>query len=256
MVFRDTLLIFLNKYFAPYQEKAKKDQYCANGVQVEGKDEIRKIALGVSTNLEFIQKAVKKEADCLIVHHSLVLHNLNNRIDSLLRDRLKLLLEENLTLIGYHFLLDHHPEIGNNAAVIKKLGGEVKESFHDEWGWIGEFKEKRELDDIIKETQKIYDQKPIFSVLKGPKKIKRFAVISGAGSPYDADMKSYLDNKIDLLITGEAREWTPALFEESKINFASFGHYATEKIGVKALGEVIKSQFYVDIDFIDIPNQL
>lgn len=255
MVYRDTLMVFLNKFFEPFAEKAQKDAFCANGIQIEGKDEIKKIALGVSANLEFFEKAYKREADCLIVHHGLSLNNLNFHIDSLLRKRLKYLLDKNLSLIGYHFLLDHHPEIGNNASVIKKLGAEIKEPFYDEWGWIGEFKEKTELKDVLKECKKIYEQEP-FEILKGPKKIKRFAVLSGAGAPHAGEIVKILDSKIELLITGEVKESTPALFSEANVNFASFGHYSTEKIGVKNLGEIIKKQFYVDIDFIDLPNEL
>jgi len=255
MVYRDTLLIFLNKYFAPYQEKAKKDLYSPNGVQIEGKDEIKKIILGVSANKELFEKAVKKNTDCIIVHHSLFLDNLNHRIDPILKERLKIILEKNITLIGYHFLLDHHPEIGNNALVIRKLGADLKENLHDEWGWVGEFKEKKDVEEILNDCKKIYDQKP-FTVLKGPKKIKKFAVVSGAGAPYSTEMTNLIDNKIDLFITGESKEQIPALFQEAKINFASFGHYSTEKIGIKALGDIIKSNFYVDIEFIDIPNEL
>ncbi|MFH1705388.1 MAG: Nif3-like dinuclear metal center hexameric protein [Patescibacteria group bacterium] len=255
MVYRDTLMVFLNKYFSAFTEKAKKDPWCANGIQLDGKDEIRKIALGVSANLEFFQKAVKREADCLLVHHSLSLQSLNQRIDPLLKDRIKYLLDHGLTLIGYHFLLDHHPEIGNNALVIKKLGGELVEPFSDEWGWIGELKEKTLVTEILKNCKKIYDHEP-YIFLKGPKKIKRFAVLSGAGAPHSAEMVKLIDSKIELLITGEVKESTSAFFTEGKVNFASFGHYNTEKLGVKALGDVIKAQFYVDVEFIETPNEL
>lgn len=255
MVYRDTLMVFLNKYFAPFAEKAKKDQYCANGIQIEGKDEIRKIALGVSANLEFFQKAVKKDADCLIVHHSLSLQNLNQRIDPLLKERIKFLMQHNLTLIGYHFILDHHPDIGNNAWMIKKLGAAVEKPIRDEWSWTGKFKEKAEVEKILKECQKIYESKP-FTILKGPKKISTLVVCSGAGAPHSGQISELTDNKIELLITGISMEDTPALFSEAKINFASFGHYNTEKIGVKNLGEIIKKEFYVDVEFIDIPNEL
>lgn len=255
MVYRDTLMVFLNKYFSPYADKAKKDPWCANGIQLDGKDEIRKIALGVSANMEFFQKAVKREADCLIVHHSLSLQSLNQRIDPLLKDRIKYLLDNGLTLIGYHFLLDHHPEIGHNALAIKKLGGELVEPFYDEWGWVGELKEKTLVTDILKSCKKIYDHEP-YTILKGPKKIKRFAVLSGAGSPHSGDMVKLMDSKIELLITGDVKDDAPALISEAKINFASFGHYDTEKLGLKALGEVIKAQFYVDVEFIETPNEL
>lgn len=255
MVYRDTLMVFLNKFFEPFSEKAKKDPWCANGIQIEGKDEIKKIALGVSASLEFFEKACKKEADCLIVHHGLSFNNLNFRIDPLLRERLKFLLDKNLTLIGYHFLLDHHPEIGNNASVIKKLGAEIDKPFRDEWSYIGKFKEKMEVEKILKECTKIYESKPL-TVLKGPKKVNTIAICSGAGVPHSTQISEFTDNKIELLITGVSMEDTPALFSEAKINFASFGHYNTEKIGVKNLGEIIKKQFYVNIDFIDIPNEL
>lgn len=255
MVYRDTLMVFLNKYFSPFAEKVKRDMYGANGIQLEGKDEIKKIALGVSANMEFFEKAVKKEADCLIVHHGINFNTMNQRIDAVLGERLNILFEKKLTLIGYHFLLDHHPEIGNNASVIKKLGAEVKESFSDEWGWVGELKEKIPVTDLIKECKKIYDH-DAYIILKGPKKIKRFAVLSGAGAPHSPDIRELKDKNIELLITGEAKEDTPAFIAEAGINFFSFGHYNTEKIGVKNLGEIIKKQFYVNIDFIDIPNEL
>jgi len=255
MVYRDTLMVFLNKYFSPFAEKAKRDMYGANGIQFEGKDEIRKIALGVSANKEFFEKAVKREADCLIVHHGLNFNNLNQRIDALMKSRLGILFNNDLTLIGYHFLLDHHPEIGNNALVIKKLGGEIREPFYDEWGWVGELKEKTLVTDVLKNCKKIYDHEP-YIILKGPKKIKRFAVLSGAGAPHSSDIRALKDENIELLITGEAKEDTPAWITEAGINFASFGHYDTEKLGLKALGEVIKAQFYVDVEFIEVPNEL
>lgn len=255
MVYRDTLMVFLNKYFAPYAEKAKRDQYGANGIQFEGKDEIRKIALGVSASLEFFQKAAKKEADCFIVHHGINFNTMNQRIDAVLKNRLAILFEKKITLIGYHFLLDQNPEIGNNALVIKKLGGDLIEPFSDEWGWIGEFKEKTAALDTVKQCEKIYDHEAL-KFLEGPKKIKRFAVVSGAGIPHSKDITELVDSKVELYLTGVAAEDTESFIKEAGLNFAAFGHYNTEKLGVKALGDVIKSQFYVDVDFIDVPNEL
>lgn len=255
MVYRDTLLVFLNKFFEPFNQKIKKDSWCANGLQLSGRDEIKKIALGVSANMNFFEKAYKKGADCLIVHHSLSLIDLNQRIDDLLKNRILFLLEKKMTLIGYHFLLDHHPEIGNNAWVIKKLGAELDQNIRDEWSWTGKFKEKVETEKIIRECEKIYGTKPSFLV-KGPRKINNIAVCSGAGAPHGKNITELSDRKIELYISGTAGEDTPSLCDEAKINFAAFGHYATERIGIKNLGEIIRKQFYVDIEFIEEQNNL
>lgn len=243
-------------YFDRSLDLSKIDPKMSNGVMVKGKMEIRKIGFSVSTSLALFEIAREDLYDAVIVHHTFLLPPWN-RFDQIYFDRLSFLIKNNISLFGYHFLLDAHPEIGNNAMILRTIGAKPSAPYlHNgyPWGWIGETEQSVTLQSIkdvlgpsFSTRTKIYDF--------GTNRIKRIVACSGMGAP--TDMQYLIDNHIDLYITGEVHEWNRELFREAKINFIAGGHFATEVFGVKALMEKVAEKFPdVECGWIDLINDV
>jgi dinuclear metal center YbgI/SA1388 family protein len=260
MIKRDTLTKFLNNYFGEelIGEARKKDEHMPNGLQWLGKEEIKKLAIGVSANVDFFKEAVKTCADAVLVHHAMAIDVPFNIFSNSLQKRLKFLAKNNLSLYGYHYILDSHPKIGNNVQIIKALGAKkTKQTIHEGWGWIGEFAKKQDIDKLAKKCAKIFSH-DVFVVKSGKDEVKRIGVVSGRGMPFKEKKLELVEKEVELYISGEISEWNPAEFKEMGICYFACGHYATEVFGVQALGKVIKKEFRekLEVEFIDIPNPL
>jgi putative NIF3 family GTP cyclohydrolase 1 type 2 len=121
--------------------KAAEVDQVPNGVQIKGNDQVEKIALGVSLSPAFLEHAITHNADYLVVHHGIITSAMKNGRFDLYENRLRLIFQHNLTVAGFHYALDAHPKIGNNAQIISLLGAKnTGESYFDGWGFIGEFK--------------------------------------------------------------------------------------------------------------------
>ncbi len=255
MIKRDTIIEYLSDYFADYKAKAiQKDPHMGNGVQIIGKDRVKRVVLGVSLSVALIEKAIEKGAQLLIVHHGINFSNLNGFVDTSLKKRLKLILENDLTLLGFHYLLDAHPKIGNNAVIIKRLSGTILGPFSHEWGFYARFKRRMKIEEIIVNCQRLFNHK-IVHIPGKKEEVEIFAVISGRGVPYNTN--ELVEKKAELLITGEISEWNPEMFKEADIHYLACGHYATEVLGIKELTEILKRRFQeLEIEYIDIPNEI
>ncbi len=234
------------------------DPYMTNGLMVKGRSDVKKIGFGVSASLALFEKALNSECDAVIVHHSFNLPS-HNRYDELFQSRIGYLVKNEISLFGYHFLLDAHPEIGNNVQILKKIGAtQVFEYLHhgSPWGWIGELAKNNDISSIEKKL-KIYLSPRLIVYKFGPKQVERIVAVSGKGAPIASDMQFLIDKKIDLYITGEAHEWNREMFRETKINFIAGGHYATEIFGIKALMDKVKEQFTgVQTEWIELENEI
>ncbi|MBI5452584.1 Nif3-like dinuclear metal center hexameric protein [Candidatus Gottesmanbacteria bacterium] len=231
-------------YFDRKLDIAKIDPYMANGLMVRGREEIKKIGFGVSASLDLFEKAKETNCDAVIVHHAFNLPPYN-RYDKIFQSRIGFLLKNEISLFGYHFLLDAHPEVGNNVQILKVLGAKpVKQFFHhgNPWGWIGELVIDEDLTKIENKLKPFLSKRSI-NYHFGPQKVKRIVAISGKGAPIASAMQDLINDNIDLYITGEVHEWNRELFREAKINFIAGGHYATEVFGVKALMRKVKEKF-------------
>jgi dinuclear metal center YbgI/SA1388 family protein len=240
--------------------KANQIDENANGVQILGGEDVKKVALGVSCNAEFLQKAANWGANVCIFHHGMGLTNryiYNSRLTPSTQKQLKIAFDNELTLAGYHFALDTHPEIGNNIQIIKALGAkETKESYFDGWGMVAEFSKPQFIQDLAKECSKLF-RHDVFMVLGGPEKIKRLGVCSGGAIPNGADVLEILEKGLELHLTGVITESGSAVAKESGFHYFAAGHYATEVFGIKALGEKIKSKFpSLEVEFLDVWNEL
>lgn len=252
MVALDVLMAFLSDFMG---EAGDKDPYMPNGLQVWGREEVRAIATGVSASLHLFQEAIAHDADALLVHHGLNLPP-GTLLDTIFTQRVRFLFEHELSLIGYHYLLDSHPQVGHNVQIIRGLGAKPTEPYgKDGWGWYGEFVTPVALDHLAAECQRLFGQIRA-SYLFGPPQVQRVVAVSGKGAPNVGDMEGLIRAKVDLYITGEPHEWNRESFREAGISFIAGGHYNTEKLGVLALGDVIRRQFDVEVEFIDLPNEI
>jgi dinuclear metal center YbgI/SA1388 family protein len=246
---RDKLTGYLIKLLKPEEFSDS----CPNGLQVEGKDDINKIITGVSASVELFEWAIGENADAIIVHHGIIWDFERPLYVGAYKERIGLLLKNNLNLYAFHLPLDVHPQIGNNIKLAGLLGVKKTQLF-------GEYKGQNigiqgminpiNKDKFFVKMENILQRKPLIFPY-GPEKIKSVAIITGGAQKY---IKQAVAKNIDAYITGEVSEYIMHYTKEEKIHFISAGHYATEKFGVIALGEELEKKFKIKVKFIDIPN--
>jgi dinuclear metal center YbgI/SA1388 family protein len=243
----------LTEFLASYLKTEEFNDDCPNGLQVEGRSEIKKIATAVSASLELFEKAAENRADAIIVHHGIIWNYERPVYKGGYRERIRILLEKNINLYAFHLPLDAHEMIGNNACLGKLLGVKNLRPFGSYKGQLigmrGEIESSeknlvfRKIENLIGTKAVIYDY--------GPNKIRTIGIISGGAQK---DVNQAVSAGLDLYLTGEVSEHIMHYAKEEKIHFVSAGHYATEKFGVKALGELLMDKFNLDVIFINIPN--
>ncbi len=214
MITLPILQTFLNEYLLYDKNLAlgKIDPFMTNGLMVKGKEEVGKIGFGVSASLELFRKAKELGCDVIIVHHSFNLPPFN-RHDEIFQNRFGYLVKNEISLFGYHFLLDAHPEAGNNVQILKTIGAKTTKPFlhhGNPWGWIGEFENGIELKTIENRLKSFMSKREVIYPF-GNKKVKKTVAISGKGAPIASAMQELIDEEIDLYITGEVHEWNGQL---------------------------------------------
>ncbi|CND99700.1 type 2 GTP cyclohydrolase I [Yersinia nurmii] len=224
--------------------------YAPNGLQVEGRPEVQRIVTGVTASQALLDAAVEHRADAILVHHGYFWKNEPAIVRGMKRNRLKTLLTEDLNLYGYHLPLDAHPTLGNNAQLARLLDihviGEIESLLP-----YGEF-EKPINNLILKERLEKQLGRPVLHCGDhAPTDIRRIAWCTGGGQGY---IQQAADFGVDAFITGEVSEQTIHIAREMGVNFYAAGHHATERGGIKALGEWLANQHGFDVTFIDIPN--
>ena len=258
MIKRDELIKFVYQTIGEdLLKKALEKDEIANGVQFLGSETVNKVALGVSLNEDFLKEAVKAKAQFCIFHHGFDTRTYKSRFPLFSQKRLKVMVENKLTIMGWHYALDAHPEIGNNATIIKLLGGKIKEPSFEEWGYTAEFNQPKDVIKLQKQCAELFNH-DVLAVLAGPKQVKIIGVVSGCGKPEAAEIAEMEAKGVQLYISGETSEWIIHQMKESGINYFCGGHYATEVFGIQELGKKIKAKFKdkLEVEFIDIPNPI
>ena len=224
--------------------------YAPNGLQVEGREEIRKIVTGVTASQALLDEAVRQQADAIIVHHGYFWKGESPVIRGMKRNRLKTLLENDINLFGWHLPLDAHPELGNNAQLAGLLGinmlGEVEPLVP--WGELAMPVSGAELASWIEAR---LGRKPLWSGDTGPEKISRVAWCTGGGQGF---IDSAARFGVDAFITGEVSEQTIHSAREQGLHFYAAGHHATERGGIRALSDWLNETTDLEVIFVDIPN--
>lgn len=245
MASRDEILAFADEYL----DVSAYPDYGPMGLQVVGAEEVAKIACGVSASRELFERAAEAGAQLVFAHHGLFWEKDSRVVDRVMRSRLKALFDGDLTLAAYHLALDAHPEIGNNALLAAELGVERERRFTD-WGYGGTLAEPVPMSHFSTVVQEKLGHMPLlFSY--GPELVERVAVLTGGAARYvgQAAAEGY-----DCFVTGEADEPTKHAAKEAGIHFVAGGHYATETLGVRALGRRLAEEFGLQWEFVDLPN--
>lgn len=240
--------------------KARLKDEMANGVQILGANEVTKIAFGVSLNVEFLQQAVEWGAQMCVFHHGLDSRTDHSILPPALQKRLRIIFEHNLSILGYHYALDAHPTLGNNAQIIEKLGASISDTLFEEWGFVGKFKSPRAIKSLSDECQQLFNH-PVLVFGDENREVQTIGVVSGAGKPYQTHIQEMLDKGVEVYISGETSESVPHQLTESGLNYLLGGHYATEVFGVKALAEAVQTNLgnqtvTIEVKFIDISNPI
>lgn len=258
MIRRDDLIKFVYQTIGEdlLKKSLEKDEI-ANGIQWLGAENISKVVLGVSVNEDFLLETARADSQMIICHHGLDVRTWKSRYPRFIQKQLKVIVENQLTVMAFHYALDAHPTIGNNATIIRLLGAKIKQPLFDDWGWTAEFDQPQTIEQIKTACEKLFNHK-IFSVIAGPKNIKTIGVVSGRGVPSMGEIAELEAKGVELFISGETSEWTVHQMKESAINYFCGGHYATEVFGVQELGKTIKAYYkdQLELEFIDIPNEI
>lgn len=227
--------------------------YCPNGLQVEGKTQIKRIVSGVTASQALIDAAIELQADAILVHHGYFWKGEDQPIVGMKQRRIKALLAHDINLLAYHLPLDVHPEVGNNVQLAQRLGitvaGPLEPDNPRNVGLIGDLQTALSADEFAARIEKALDRAPL--VIDHQQPIKRVAWCTGAA-------QGYLDQAIsagaDAFITGEVSERTFHEAQENGISFFAAGHHATERYGVQALGEWLAARFNIEHHYIECPN--
>lgn len=250
MVERKALEAYLNTVLEPERYR----DYAPNGLQVEGKSPIRRLVTGVSASLALIESAVAIQADAILVHHGYFWRGESPQIVAHQKKRLQLLLQSDINLFAYHLPLDVHPELGNNVQLARLLGWEIRERLPiDETPGllcVGSLPKPLSAPAFIAQLEKTLMRTPLH-IPGSAREIQTLAWCTGAAQRY---INQAADLGVDAYLSGEISEPTVHSAREREIHFFSAGHHATERYGVKALGEQVALQFGVEHHFIDIEN--
>ena len=225
----------------------------ANGLQVDGRGPITKIAATVDASLTTVRLAIAAKADLLIVHHGLF-WSPSHPWTGKRHEMLRLLIENNLAIYSSHLPLDAHPKLGNNAQICAALGLKNLKPFFLTHGQTISFKSQTKISraDLAKRLERATGTKP--KIIPGGKDIcERIGVVTGGAG---GDLKIAEEEGVDTFITGEGQHWTFALAEELGLNVIYGGHYATETFGVKALAAHLSKRYKFPWVFLDHPTGL
>jgi dinuclear metal center YbgI/SA1388 family protein len=229
------------------------NDYCPNGLQVEGKAEIKKIISGVTASQALVDAAIAEEADVLLVHHGYFWKGEDARITGLKYKRIRSLIESGINLLAYHLPLDAHPLYGNNAKLAEILGLDIAGSFpsgNDAVGMYGTLKMPMSAADFSQKIQSSLEREPLH-IGDNSEQIHTIAWCSGAAQNY---IEAAAELGVDAYLSGEISEQTVHLAREYGLHFYAAGHHATERYGVQAFGEHLASHFALKHKFIDIQN--
>ncbi|GAA5217618.1 Nif3-like dinuclear metal center hexameric protein [Corallincola platygyrae] len=231
---------------------SKFKDYCPNGLQVEGPTEVSRIVTGVTASAELIERAIEMKADALLVHHGYFWKGEPEPITGIKANRIKALIKSDINLIAYHLPLDAHPELGNNAQLASLLGIEQQGVLGDPdtsvlaWGQFNKPVSGAALASCLKEK---LNRKPLHSSVVD--EISKVAWCTGGGQDF---IEQAAEAGCDAFISGEVSERTILLSRELGIDYFAAGHHATERYGIKALGEYIAGNFGIEVNFVDIDN--
>jgi dinuclear metal center YbgI/SA1388 family protein len=230
--------------------------YCPNGLQVPGTSELSVVVTGVSAHRELFEQAAVAGAQLVVAHHGLFWDFHPRSLTPAMKERLRVLFDNDIALAGYHLPLDAHPEVGNNALICEALGLERGEPFGEHRGravgFVGRSAEGVPFAELRSRCVTAFGQEP-FAWDTGPEVVHSVGIVSGGAA---SSFGEAIARGLDAFLTGEPAEHVMADARESGTHFIAAGHYATETFGVRRLGELVAERFGVEHRFVDAPNPI
>ena len=225
--------------------------YCPNGLQVEGRQQIERIVSGVTANMALLEAARVADADMVLVHHGFFWRNEDPRIIGIKQKRIRFLLDHEINLVAYHLPLDAHPELGNNAQLGQLMGIDIEGRAGEQSLLVhGSLPHEVPLQRFLGRLELVLGRNSLM-IGDGTRLVRRVAWCTGAAQDF---MQQAIELGVDLFISGEISEQTVHLARESGVAYIAAGHHATERYGIQALGRHLSARFDLHHEFIDIDS--
>ncbi len=243
----------LSQFLADQLQISKMNDYCPNGLQVEGAEQIKIIVTGVTASLALIEKAIELKADCILVHHGYFWRGENPCLIGPKYQRIKKLIDSEMNLFAYHLPLDVHPEWGNNAQLARLLEFRQEGTFAEQ----GLACYGTALNPLLRTVGDLRDWielklgRPPQLIGSPEQLLGRIAWCTGAAQNFLGDA---VQAGASVYLSGEISEPTVHLARESGVAYLACGHHATERYGILALGRALAERFGITHHFVDIPN--
>lgn len=241
----------LTHYTQQLMQVTRFKDYCPNGLQVEGRDEINKIVTGVTASMALLEAAHKVGADLVLVHHGYFWRNETPEIVGIKQRRIKFLLTHGINLMAYHLPLDAHEVLGNNVQLGNLLGFKAQNYIGSEnLIAYAELETEMSLSQVVSLLELRLDRQ-VIAIGELERMVKKVAWCTGAAQGY---IEQAIALGVDLYISGEISEQTTHQSLESGVAYICAGHHATERYGIQALGSHLAEKFNLAHEFIDIQN--
>lgn len=227
--------------------------YCPNGLQVEGRSQVRCLVSGVTASMALLEAAHARGADAILVHHGYFWKGETAPVIGMKRERLRFLLQHDISLLAYHLPLDAHPQLGNNAQLARQLDIKITgglQSGARPIGNVGHLQQALSPERFIERVAARLGRMPQF-IAGGAHSIRTLAWCTGGAQGYIEQAAAL---GVDAFLSGEISEQTVHCARELGIHYIAAGHHATERYGARALGEHLGAQLGVEHIFIDIDN--
>ncbi|MDQ7988424.1 MAG: Nif3-like dinuclear metal center hexameric protein [Candidatus Dactylopiibacterium sp.] len=227
------------------------NDYCPNGLQVEGRESVHRVVCGVTASRALLEHAVHVGADAIIVHHGWFWRGEDARVTGIKRQRLGLLMAHDINLFGYHLPLDGHAELGNNAQLGRLLGWQaeglaaVQPLVH-----LGRLPRPMPAGEVARLVAARLAREPLL-IADPQRPVSRVAWCTGGAQGY---FEHAIAEGVDLYLSGEVSEQTTHLARESGVAYLAAGHHATERYGVQALAQWLRDVHALEANFVDIDN--
>jgi dinuclear metal center YbgI/SA1388 family protein len=245
----------LSQAFDQLLQPERFKDYGPNGLQVEGKSEVKKMVSGVTASLALIEAAIEKKADAIFVHHGLFWRGQDGRVTGWMKQRLQKLLAHDINLYAYHLPLDAHPTLGNNAQLGKLLdfaplaNGEFGRFGEQDLGWLGI--PTQQTFEALAEHVKFKLNRPLALIKSARSAIKYVAWCTGGAQGY---FEAAIAAGADVFITGEISEPQAHYAREMGVSYIACGHHASERYGAPAVAAHVAAQLGLVHEFVDIDN--
>lgn len=239
----------LRDYIASLLETGRFRDYSPNGVQVEGRTQVHRIASGVTASQRLLEAATNWGADAVLVHHGYFWRGEDAAITGIKKRRVAHLLQHDVSLLAYHLPLDAHAELGNNVQLAQRLGFIERGRFGEQdLACHGELEQPQKLERLVRHVEATLHFTPQV-IGDANKTLRRVAWCSGGAQGY---FMQAVELGVDAFLTGEISEQNVHVAEETGVAFIAAGHHATERYGVQALGEHLAARFGLEHRFFDM----